>query len=628
MRKVSLFALLIGLAIFSRAQTAGYETEVDVTAGYNFLFSTGDDEYYRSHDDVSEGLLVDRLRFAMVPKAEGHWFDKLSVDFCLANRVDSAKDVEFNFLKHGMYSARIKYSYMYDFFSDPYYNYGNNDRNIARDNLLLDFRWKGVRDFVFNAGYQQVRARDDLAFSTSYWGDLFAVPVLKDNSHRLVKAGVAFDRSGFHLGFEQGWQFIDDHSDYARQTVPGDGFSSRPSALVNPERQTDVSTTIPITNASAGYSADTWSADFRYSYLNGSTDIDVLDLKTFYITSTNSRNDILIKAAGETDLPEQQAELQLAWEPLDQLELAYRLDWQSLESDSGLDLENTLRLYGNSDIPVLESTLATAELFYYKNESITHDLSATVRPVRDLAVTLSYTHTDGNLDNRYSVDGENLTTIDQDYSRDSIGVKGKYRFSFGGEATGGYLHENIDDPAFRTAGDSRDEYQLGFYQPLGNRFNWQIHYRDSRLQDDRIGLANSVKLLDILAEYAPNEWARLGLGYSRFDFNFATGLYFPWSGQPVAEVESYDTEQDGVYFYAGFQGEHRVKGGVSLYFMDDTGDSAPLSRLTGSANVEVALMKNISVSVTGRFFDYTEDFLPQHGYDFQQLVIALRWLVK
>jgi len=83
-----------------------------------------------------------------------------------------------------------------------------------------------------------------------------------------------------------------------------------------------------------------------------------------------------------------------------------------------------------------------------------------------------------------------------------------------------------------------------------------------------------------------------------------------------------------VYVYAGFDGSERIKGGVSFHYLDDSGESYPLSRFAGQANVEVGLFKDISVLVAGRYFDYQDDVFAAHDYSFNQLIVALRWIHK
>jgi len=117
-----LLALLLTPCV--RAQGTEYDLESDLTIGYSFLFGDAGDDYYRNHQDITEGFLLDRYRFALSPKKEGHWFDQLRVDLSIANRDDSSKGLDVRFLKHGTYEARVKYAYLYDYFSDPAYNYG------------------------------------------------------------------------------------------------------------------------------------------------------------------------------------------------------------------------------------------------------------------------------------------------------------------------------------------------------------------------------------------------------------------------------------------------------------------------------------------------------------------------
>jgi hypothetical protein len=609
------------------AQGTDYDLESDLTIGYSFLFGDAGDAYYRNHQDITEGFLLDRYRFALSPKKEGHWFDQLRVDLSIANRDDSSKGLDVRFLKHGTYEARIKYSYLYDFFSDPYYNYGQTDRNLARDDLDFDFKWESVPNLVLDFGYGLLRVNDDFSYSTFNWGENFKIPIRKDLTQQEVRVGAEYSRSGFLAGFSQSWYTLEDTSPYQSPTSAGAGLGLYDVDISHMERSQAYESDIPVSTARLGYAGGRFSTDLVYVYGDGSLDLDYIDLKEFVFVDMNSRNEILLKAAGTGNLPEHNLDFRIDADVTGWLGVEYRLGWQNLKSESNIDLTDTMRLFPTSG-PPLEFTDAYGEADFYQNRSVAHTVEATVRPADGLAFTAGYRRIDGDLTHTLSRDAVIETDIDDEYSRDTYELRGKYRLEGGTELRGFYRYETIDDPTYRTAGHTRSEFQVGLTQPLADSFNIHLSFRDSRLEDDRVSLDNRARLVDLAVDYSPRAWATFGLGYTLFDYDYRIGMDYAYTDYRVTPVEEYDAAQNGLYAYAGFEGNSRVKGGLSFYFLDDSGASYPLSRFSGQANVEVGVYKDLSVLVAGRYFDYQEDLFAGRDYSYNQLIVALRWIVK
>lgn len=620
-----LLALLLTPCV--RAQGTEYDLESDLTIGYSFLFGDAGDDYYRNHQDITEGFLLDRYRFALSPKKEGHWFDQLRVDLSIANRDDSSKGLDVRFLKHGTYEARVKYAYLYDYFSDPAYNYGLNDRNLARDDFDFDFRFKRVPHFVFDFGYGQLRVRDEFNYGAFYWGDSFKIPIRKDHTQRELRAGVEFSRGGFLAGFSQSWYTLRDRSPYRNPTSRGAGLGLYTIELTELDRTLVYDGDIPVSTVKLGYAGGRFSADLVYVYGDGSLDVDSIDLKQFLFEDMVSRNEILLEAAGTGALPEHHLDLRLGVDITDWLGVEYRLDWRDLKTDSAVALTDTLRLFPVNGAPI-EFTEAYGEVYHYQNRAAAHTVEATVRPADGLALTAGYRRRDGELTHTLSRDQVVESDIFDEYTRDTYELRGKYRLDNGADFRGFYRYESIDEPTFRTAGRSRHEFQVGTSQPLSELLTIHASFRDSRLDDDRVGLDSRLRLIDAAVDYAPRAGIHIGAGYTLFDCNYRIGLRYAVDDTVVTPVEEYEAAQNGVYVYAGFDGSERIKGGVSFHYLDDSGESYPLSRFAGQANVEVGLFKDISVLVAGRYFDYQDDVFAAHDYSFNQLIVALRWIHK
>jgi hypothetical protein len=628
-RLVCLICLGILCLVPAAAQSSSnHDMESDLVIGYNFLFNTNDNEYYRNHEDRSEGFLVDSYHFSLSNRDDSQWFDKLTVNMSLANRIDAGKGVEVRFLKHGKFSASLKYSYYYDYFNDPEYNYGQNRRNPNRDNLRFDFDWKSVKDFVFSFGYRQNRVRGEFDYPAFYWGDSFAIPLDKNNDYQEVSGAVAYARGGFNASFKQAMIWFKDRSKYMPvEDMPGAGLGGLPVDMQNPARSGLVESSIPASTVTAGYRADNWSANFSYEYRNGSLDNNVLDLKTFYFTSAESRNDIMLKAVGTADLPEQKANFRADVDLFRILNLEYNFDWHTLETDSTNGLEDTLTLYPLAGGPMVMSQAYT-DRFYYKNEYQTHSFTASVRPVKELLVSAAYRRTDGDMTKTFARDDGPDPGFLEDYSRDVYEFRGRYRFSFGSELSAAYIHEDIDHPVYLVAGQEKNDWQVSLYQPFTDKLSGQFTYRDAKLTDERIALDNRTLMTDASVQYLLMEDASIGLGYTRFHLDYSQDFDYYYNDNPVTALENFNTAQNGVYTFANFEGSERVKGHLSLYYLWDRRDAMPFHRWVGDASIEVGLTKGVSALFSARQFTYSEEIPSIHNYNVNEVTLALRWLIR
>jgi len=437
---------------------------------------------------------------------------------------------------------------------------------------------------------------------------------------------VEFSRGGFLAGFSQSWYTLRDRSPYLHSTSRGAGLGLYTIELTELDRTLVYDGDIPVSTVKLGYAGGRFSADLVYVYGDGSLDVDSIDLKQFLFEDMVSRNEILLEAAGTGALPEHHLDLRLGVDITDWLGVEYRLDWRDQKTDSAVALTDTLRLFPVNGAPI-EFTEAYGEAYHYQNRAAAHTVEATVRPADGLSLTAGYRRRDGELTHTLSRDQVVESDIFDEYTRDTYELRGKYRLDNGADFRGFYRYESIDEPTFRTAGHSRHEFQVGTSQPLSELLTIHASFRDSRLDDDRVGLDSRLRLIDAAVDYAPRAGIHLGAGYTLFDCNYRIGLNYAVEDTIVTPVEEYEAAQNGVYVYAGFDGSERIKGGVSFHYLDDSGESYPLSRFAGQANVEVGLFKDISVLVAGRYFDY-QDVFAAHDYSFNQLIVALRWIHK
>lgn len=600
-------------------------SELDLVLGYNFIFSNPDEDSYRSHSDVSAGYLVDRFHFAMTQPQGTGWFDRFTADASLANRVDASKVVRFSLGRTSVYSASVTYSFLYDFFHDARYNYGYDNRNLERDNFGFDFNWFGARDLVFNFGYGCSRTRGGQFSPYTNYDQIFQIPMERRNTREEFRGGLTYNRGGFTAGFQQAWLHLLDES--GTQTAVNPPLSVPPGQTITAgglSRDGLTAAHVPVTTANLAYTRGGWSTQWSFNLQSGSMDNQVLDLKNFYFTDDASRTEMLLKAAGRADIPERSTLFRVSRQLDSKASLEYTFFWKNIRTETSLDTIEEYRIIPQ-DAPPAEYSVPYRTGFLFRNTLQTHTVAVAVRPARGWRLGASYKRTGGEMDHVMNMDSLEMMNIRESYHRDRLEFKARGRLAGDMEVSGLVAEEWIEHPLYRDAGDRRREFAAGVTQPVGDRFAWQVSFRDQRVTDDAIRLDHHTWLLDMNFQYMPREWVDLGAGFTRFDVNYAIDLLYHVDGilQTVFEME--DTAQNCPYAYVTFNGDHRIRGSASVHYLDDAGQSFPLTRWNGRATIEVTLGKSLSALLTAAYFSYREEWAADHDYDFNQLTLALRW---
>ncbi len=605
--------------------SSNYTYTYEFITGYSFLFSRGDSPYYRSHTDLSEGFFGDEFNFKIIPKNEKGWFDIMQVQASLSNRLDSSKSISIILKKHKLYTLKINYDYFYDFFYDTKYNYGADNRNLERSNFDIDFKWKGIKHFVFDTGYKYIISKGDINVPSNDWGEIFSIPLNRHVTREEYSAGGKYYKGGFSIDFNQEWVDVTDDSRYMNGDVYGVGFGSQVIISTNRNRSGSVDSSIPISTLIINYSADRWSTGSSFSYKNGSIDEDTLNFKEFLFYDFNSKNSFLIKAIGGSNTPEYNAKYNIDFDLSDNVTLEYNVEWDKLETASNLMIDRNLTLYPTQGNPIVIGG-SDYDGYYYKNAYTTNSISAITYPIKNLIFTTSYTHTSGDITQRYLHNSELSSNIYESYSFDTLKFDAHYRTIFMTKLRGGYSYENIDNPLYRTAGDHKNEFYFSASQPIRGKFSIDVSYHDSRLKDSSIKLDSSVKLFETSADYTLNKNFNAGFGFTHLDLDhFENFIYFN-NGNKVSSLELYDTSQNGYFAYSTFKDKkNRLKGQIKVYYLDDNGKSLPLSRWNASGKFEIKLRKYLWAQVEGRYYDYNEDIFPIHNYSIKQVIFGLRW---
>jgi len=109
--------------------------------------------------------------------------------------------------------------------------------------------------------------------------------------------------------------------------------------------------------------------------------------------------------------------------------------------------------------------------------------------------------------------------------------------------------------------------------------------------------------------------------------DFANDLMFSEGDARISSVESYGTDQNGIYAFGTFT-KNRFSGRVSFFYLDDSGSSFPLSHWNGVASCQYKISKTLYGLLSVRYYDYNEDASNVRDYNVNQFVVGIRWLFE
>lgn len=620
-----LLLLVCALSPFYAFMIAGdFEQEADVTFGYQFLSNSADNPYYRSQDDVREGAVVDSFHFLLSSKDGKNWFDRISVDGSLADRVDADKSIRILFSKAGKFEASMKYTFQNDFFWDPYYNWGFNNRDLTRSNFQADFKWKGVRGLTLSTGYGVRRSKGPFGQVGSYWGDFFSMPINQDYEYEDYRLGASYSLEGFSASVNQSWVRVYNRYRYDWETVQGAGMGTQAVSLTYAEHGGTSKGKIPVTQIAAGYRQEKFSIGFDYSRRNGVLDNQIVDSRNFLFEDFGSQTDMIVKTMGGSDIPESDLSFRAGVTPCEFVDFEYEYTKHKVKSDAGQVVTEAMAVtdkYGHS----WEYSQDRRDTYNYRNDSDSHTFTAAVTPVRHLTVKVAFDRTRTKLDGLLVQDNDVVNDFSRDYVTKSFEISGRYRTPFKNKTdlSVTYDYETYDKFVFPTTGRKKNDFRFSVSQQVGERLTCNLLFRDSKLRDAETDFSNNVKMLDVSAQYLAVKDVVVGCGFTRLNLNSKIWQMFYIAKQPVASQERDSMLSNSYYISAGIGGDRRVTGDAAIYYVED--EDLKIHRLSPQVNVQVRLAKHLFAGVTARFLDYQENYLPVHDYKVNQVLVSLRW---
>ena len=623
MKNLTTFLLMALLCTMGALAQDALDVRTDVTVGYSVL-SSEDSNFYRNHADLSDGFLLENLK--LTAQATSRWFDRIELTAKGGDREDTGRKIRFDIRKAGRYSFYLQETLNFDYFSDDTYNFGANERNAVRTVMNAEFRWLGFRNVTLLAGYGLSETAGYSSQPYSGWLDVYPIRLDRDTSRESFHVGIDFRHGQFKASLRQAWVSIEENSipigsvgNAAGETFPSTMTTTR--AGIN---QSD----IPTTRLELDYSGNVWWVHTSWSKQDATMDLDATDLKSYLFTDYGSRTDLLSAWYGTGEAPTTRAAVQVSVMPIAKLTVSYHMDMIDTKTESLLATDRSMMLYGTSSTPLVTLEESFSDAYRYENKRLDHGLAFSYKPATNWTIDLQFNRIDGDILQEQLTDDATVSAIDDQYETTHTELGVRYKFHRGTVAVKLFT-ESIDDPTFRTAGDSKDGISLTGDMALTNRLSATLFVQQAKLEnnDPLIQLSDESSVIDLGLHFRPVRHASVGFGITRMELDYATLLLFTDSHDATSMVDGTDTEQTG-YYLTGNWSRDRLNSTISLFYMDDSGTSLPLSTWNARMSLSWRFTDTLSALVSLRYMDYSEDATPLHDYNLNQVVFGLRWIYR
>lgn len=625
MKNLTIVVLLAFFAALTVMAQDSLDVTVDAQTGYSFL-SSEDGTFYQNHVDLTEGFLIENLKVTARSNA-CCWFDQFDLTARTGDRLDTGRMIRFDIRKNGAYTFTLKQKLSYDYLQDSEFNFGASDRNIARSALNAQFRWTGFEHVVLVAGYSLSETNGWSNLPWSGWLDVFPLALNRDTSRETVTAGFDYRQGAFRASLRQSWVNLETN-DMPTGIVRNTGFS--PYAIdLTATRTGGTEVDAPVTSIKVDYGGNRWQVSGSWMRQDATLEQDRMDLKSYLFADMGSRTDFLTTWAGESDAPMDRASFQLSVMPWDFMTVSYDADWHSMETTTNQAMNRSMMMYGTGTDPLVTLSESGSTAYAYEHERMNHGLTVDIRPAKGWTVSLIARRDDGDIMQSKVATGETGMLIDEEYTIDHTELKVRWRFDKGSLAAS-LFHESIENPTFRTAGDSRDGFTFsGDYMLTDTLSGTLLVQQDERENDDpSIMLNNKTSLVDIGFQFTPNKSVSIGFGHTRMELDFATLMFFAEGhGESAEMIDGTEFAQDGYYLNTRWT-KGRFNCMITAFYMDDTGASFPLSNWNARASLQYRITDSLAALLSARWFDYAEDLNPMREYNLNQVMIGLRWMYR
>lgn len=623
MKKLIIFSAFLLLCAGNLLGGDQVEVSVDTSVGYSVL-SSDDNSFYRNHADLSEGFLLENLRLTALSQEK--WFDRMELTARTGDRDGAGRKIRFDIRKTGRYSFTLQQSLNFDYFSDDTYNFGANARNAVREALNAEFRWMGFQHVSLVAGYGLNETNGFFSQPYSGWLDVYPIRLNRDTSRESFHIGADIRKGSFRISLRQAWVTMEEAS-VPIGSVSNAAGETFPSTLTT-TRSGITEWDIPTTKLSASYSGNIWWINASWSKQDASLDLDTTDLKSYLFTDYGQRTDFLSTWFGTGDAPTTRASAQLSVMPLNNLTISYNLDMVDTETESSLATSRSMMLYGTGDTPLVTLDEAFNDSYHYDNSRTDHGLTVSYKPHSNWTIDLRFSQMDGDIIQEQWEDGSMITAIEDTYETNHTELGIKYRHDRGTLAIRAF-DESIEDLTFRTAGDKKTGLSLTGDMELTDRLSATLFIQQAKLEnkDPLVQLSDDTSVIDLGIHFRPVKNASLGIGVTRMELDYAALLFFTEDRESAAALMGTDAEQMGYYLTGNWQ-KDRLSASASLFYLDDSGTSLPLSTWNARLSASWRLTDSLSALLSLRYLDYAEDAQPLHDYNLNQVVFGLRWIYQ
>ncbi len=596
----------------------GLEVHTDARIGYSFL-SSEDNTFFRNHLNLSEGELIQNLKFSVLNKDEQGWYSRFSLEARTGDRLGTGRMVHFTLEKTSKWSLSVKQRQDFDWFSDSSYNFGASDRDLARSTLDVNFRYTGFKNLTLVAGYGLHRTKGNAVQPFTQWLDVYALKLKRDVDLESWYTGATWQVGSFLFNLKQSFVTLDRPVETSG-TSAGIGLNGV-STTLDTHGTGKVSSDLPCTSVNAAYSGNRLLVDVSATYQDASIDNNVENLNSFFFTDAGSRNDFLATYAGNTDAPLYTAQTHLSYLASETVTVGYSLNWRSLRTETTMDKNLDWLIYGTGNTPLVTISQSENLSSLYKHSEVKQGVFVRWRATKSLELTAKGSSLDGTY--RF---GPNYAGSDTSVTH--VELAAKYKFN-AGSASASVFQEDTDEPLFRTAGKNRTGFSVSGSW-IANQY-WSLNgmmtkiTRNNDAPDTR--LSDNSTLYDFGLTCTPKNSLSVSFGYTRMELDFSSLVFLAESDSPLTDPANNETRQNAFYVTGSLKGK-RWEGRLQAFYLDDSGRSLPLDSFQCTLDLQYRLTANLFSLASVRYFDYSEDFTAFHNYNFNQIIIGIRWVSR
>lgn len=635
---ISILSIFLGLSLL--AQTTDY----GVSVGYQEVDIDGNEQVYRSHDDVDSGLLLQDLYLNISdPEDKISLFDHLRLDangfggapygrLKLAMKDAERYDLELNYRRYSQYNLLPAYA---NPFIDQGLTPGQHARDYSREYLELEVTLRPGRAIQPIVGVR-LDERDGPAQTTfSVGGDEFRLDTFNDESQQELYGGLAFHTKQWEGELVHGVRDYEGREAYSLMAGGEEGNSTRvifghPINLENLEGTERVDVDTPITRFHvSGRPNDKLSVLGSFVHADTETEVNAGEsllgnLLSFRLGGLFGARQQTVQ--GTTESPSWRGDLRLIYRPAARVNLDVSATRRHQEME-GLALLSTLFLdvttFGGN--PVDDYAQLIDANTYWEREDTTYDARATIHLKSNVGLWTSFGATD-----RDTVIEASEAQIVVPIGQDGAFQRTEETFALGGfwrqekvRINVQWQRQDADEMIFRTDFLERDRFSAKVKIKAHKYLNFTGSYRCSDFSNDteQVDLEGTSEILD-LGGHVQAKNLQFQLSYGAYKQDSSVFIRIP----QTLDYELSEHLEDGHSYHAQFNWELAKKHRLGFSYNQSENEGAlPFELEQSRIMARFQVVDDLQISLEGVRRKYEEIPLPIADYDADTYGLFFHW---